>query len=89
MTIERFRGNIVLSGGEAWEEDHYKQVKIKSQKPGVPDVKVDVVGRCIRCPVPTISPETAVKHKVGEPIRSMAKFRRIDPGAKYKVAFGA
>lgn len=89
MTIERFRGNIVLDGGAPWEEDSYAALRIT---PSSGDDKtffdLSVVGRCMRCPVPTIDPSSNVKHASGEPIKTMSKFRRIDKGSPYKVVFG-
>lgn len=52
FTMERFRGNVCISGGTAWQEDALCSLTINS-------VEFDLVKPCSRCKVPTIDPRTA------------------------------
>ena len=81
FTIERFRPNVIVRGGEPWSEDEWKTVMIGNV------VKMDVVARCARCRVPNVNPETASEHK-REPWDTLMKYRRVDEGIKFKPCFG-
>ncbi|GAB7349983.1 hypothetical protein MBLNU459_g0669t1 [Dothideomycetes sp. NU459] len=92
LTIERFRPNIVIKGGEPWEEDRWKRIRINTidhNREMLWRVELDVLARCARCQVPNVNPETAEKH-AHEPWDTLMKFRRVDQGgvAKYKPCFG-
>jgi len=101
ITIERFRPNIIVRGGEAdgvpaWSEDSWKTVRIVDEQTtagtwmggSVPKtMDVDVVARCARCLVPNVEPTTAEKHK-HQPWDTMMKYRRVDRGSKWKPCFG-
>jgi len=92
LTIERFRPNIVIKGNEAWEEDRWKKVQIKTidhSREMLWRTPLDVLARCARCQVPNVNPDTAEKH-AHEPWDTLMKFRRVDQGgpAKYKPCFG-
>jgi hypothetical protein len=64
--MNRFRPNLVFTGGEAHEEDEWKGFTVgKNRFAGVKP--------CARCPVPTIDQDTAVRGK--EPIATLAKYR--------------
>lgn len=63
----RFRPNLVFSGGEPFEEDHWQAFTVgnahfRAAKP------------CARCQIPTIDLQTGVGGK--EPTRTLAGFRR-------------
>ncbi|KAF2091468.1 hypothetical protein K490DRAFT_60908 [Saccharata proteae CBS 121410] len=91
ISIERFRPNIIVRGGEPWSEDVWKELRIspstssteKAQKP----LELDVACRCLRCQVPNVDPDTAEKHP-RQPWDTMMKYRRIDEGMKFKPGFG-
>lgn len=73
--MDRFRPNIVFSGGEPFAEDNWAQVEIggtlfQTSKP------------CDRCSMTTINQQTAEKEL--EPLRTLATFRRQGN----KVIFG-
>lgn len=92
LTIERFRPNIVIKGGEPWEEDRWKRIQVSTLDHGremLWKTRLDVLARCARCQVPNVDPDTAEKHRK-EPWDTLMKFRRVDPGgvAKYKPCFG-
>ncbi|KAF7586789.1 hypothetical protein BBP40_008335 [Aspergillus hancockii] len=84
IEIERFRPNIIIRGSEPWNEDGWKTLRLND---GEGALELDVVSRCLRCQVPNVNPETADKHP-RQPWEQLMKYRRIDPGFKFKPAFG-
>ena len=66
LTIQRFRPNIVFTGGEPFEEDDLEAFKIN-------DILFYGVKLCARCIITTINPDTATKGK--EPLRTLATYR--------------
>jgi uncharacterized protein YcbX len=75
ISMNRFRPNIVFSGGEAHCEDNWKtfyinQLPFKGVKP------------CARCMITTIDPNTG--NTSAEPLRTLATYRKQDQ----KVLFG-
>lgn len=71
----RFRPNLVLAGGEPWEEDEWRVLETGG-------IRVLVVKPCARCSVTTVDQGTATQGR--EPLRSMKAFREWDG----KVYFG-
>ncbi|MCH5717667.1 MOSC domain-containing protein [Niabella hibiscisoli] len=69
LPMNRFRPNIVFSGGAAFEEDTMKEVVINS-------VSFSAVKPCARCVVTTIDQETGLKGK--EPLRTLNKYRQLN-----------
>ncbi len=67
LPINRFRPNLVFTGGEAFEEDTMGQIQINC---------IDFYGvkLCARCPVPTIDQDTIAKSK--EPTKTLLTYRR-------------
>ncbi|KAF4957070.1 hypothetical protein FSARC_11416 [Fusarium sarcochroum] len=84
IEIERFRPNIVIRGSVPWVEDGWKTLQISGRKDRL---DLDVVCRCLRCQVPNVNPITADKH-LRQPWNQLMKYRRIDPGLKFKPSFG-
>lgn len=78
VTMGHFRPNIVISGTDPYEEDTWKLIRI-----GNCEFKVAQV--CRRCVFTTIDPVTQVKSKTGEPLRTLAGYRKVADGG---VAFG-
>ncbi|KAF6205098.1 hypothetical protein GE061_019265 [Apolygus lucorum] len=72
VTATNFRGNIVIRGPSAYEEDDWNWVRIGD----------NVVFRnfkpCTRCSLTTVNPETSLKDKDLEPIRTLKTFRLLD-----------
>lgn len=69
LPMNRFRPNIVFTGGAAFEEDTMKKVEIN-------DICFSAVKPCARCVVTTIDQETGLKGK--EPLRTLNKYRQLN-----------
>lgn len=67
IPMNRFRPNIVFTGGESFAEDELAHFSINN-------IHFYGVKLCARCPVPGIDQNTAQRHK--EPLKTLAGFRR-------------
>lgn len=72
----RFRPNLVISGGEPYDEDEWQAVSIGKEY-------FAVLGGCNRCQMINFDPETGISSK-NEPLATLASYRRI----KGKILFG-
>lgn len=68
VPMDRFRPNIVFSGGLAYAEDSWKKIKIGA-------VEFQIVKPCARCVLTTIDQETGFQGK--EPLKTLAGYRTI------------
>jgi uncharacterized protein len=59
VQMNRFRPNLVLSGLQAFDEDHIDELLITTPQGSV---RLRLVKPCIRCEVPNIDPATANSH---------------------------
>ena len=75
LPMDRFRPNIVFSGGEPYFEDNIDKFKIG-------DIAFTAVKPCGRCIVTTIDTELATKGK--EPLKTLSTYR----SSKNKILFG-
>lgn len=75
VPMDRFRPNLVVAGGEPFQEDHWRGLRI-----GEADFKL--VKPCARCVVVTTDQFTGRRRK--EPLRTLATFRT----RRGKVIFG-
>ncbi len=75
VPIERFRPNLVFSGGLPYAEDKMAHIKIN-------DIDMYGVKLCARCTIPTVNQSTAEKGK--EPLTTLATYRAKDN----KIYFG-
>ena len=75
LPINRFRPNIVFTGGKPYEEDVMEYFTINNI--GFYGVKL-----CARCVIPTIDQDTGRKFK--EPLKTLATYRQKDN----KIYFG-
>ncbi|MDG1276862.1 MAG: MOSC domain-containing protein [Algoriphagus sp.] len=75
VPMNRFRPNIVFSGGESFIEDGWKNIKIG-------DVDFCIVKPCARCVLITVDQESGVNGK--EPLKTLASYRTLNN----KVYFG-
>jgi len=73
--MDRFRPNLVFSGGEAYAEDQFKKLQIG-------EVEFQVVKPCARCVLITVNQQTGEKGK--EPLATLATYRTVNN----KVYFG-
>ncbi|MGH2898404.1 MAG: MOSC domain-containing protein, partial [Solirubrobacteraceae bacterium] len=71
-----FRPNIVVRGGGAFAEDHWRRVRFG-------EVNAAIVKPCARCSTTTVDQDTAARGK--EPLRTLATYRH-DP--ERDVLFG-
>ena len=67
LPIDRFRPNIVFTGGKPYDEDTMEHIVVN---------KTDLYGvkLCARCAITTIDQATGVQEK--EPLKTLAKYRR-------------
>jgi uncharacterized protein YcbX len=75
VAMDRFRPNLVFSGGEAYAEDQFKKLQIG-------EVEFQVVKPCARCVMITVDQDKGTKGK--EPLATLATYRSQDS----KVYFG-
>ncbi|MEM6528189.1 MAG: MOSC N-terminal beta barrel domain-containing protein, partial [Chloroflexota bacterium] len=79
VPMARFRPNVVVTGAAApFDEDHWTAFTTAS-------AHFDVVKPCARCAITTVDPQTGTVPDVGEPLATLATFRR---GATGGVIFG-
>ena len=67
VTVERFRPNLVIGGGSAHEEDHWRRLRIGA-------VELAVVKPCARCSIVLVDPSTGERGI--EPLQTLARYRR-------------
>ncbi len=77
IPMDRFRPNLVVSDTKPFEEDEWQRVRIGS-------IEFRVVKPCPRCVVTTVDQATGVRDVAGEPLATLATFRKHDG----KVWFG-
>jgi uncharacterized protein YcbX len=75
VPMDRFRPNLVFSGGEGFEEDEWNQVKIGN-------AIFKITKPCVRCVMTTIDQATGKKNK--EPLKTLSAYRNVGG----KVLFG-
>ncbi len=76
--MRRFRPNLVVTGADAWAEDHWKRIAIGA-------VELELVKPCERCVLITRDPLTGEKDPNTEPLRTLARIHRDSRG---RVCFG-
>jgi len=75
LPMNRFRSNLVFSGGNSFDEDQWKKFQIG-------DVIFSAVKKCERCVITTTNQDTA--ERAQEPLKTLATFRKQNG----KVMFG-
>lgn len=75
-----FRPNFLVDGSTAYEEDKWEWVKIG-------EIVFRVVRSCYRCIFTTIDPETGIKDKNMEPLRTLRSYR-LEPDPKVRPHVG-
>jgi uncharacterized protein YcbX len=76
LGMDRFRPNIVISGVEAHDEDHFSEIVTAT-------LKLQFAKKCARCTVVTIDQQTGISSP--EPLRTLTSYRKEGT----KVFFGA
>ena len=71
VLMNRFRPNLVFGGGAAYEDDAWEQFQIG-------EVPFRAVRGCGRCVLTTIDQQTAQKNPLGDPLRTLATYRRAE-----------
>ncbi|MEL6654071.1 MAG: MOSC N-terminal beta barrel domain-containing protein [Bacteroidota bacterium] len=74
IPMDRFRPNIVFTGGEPHVEDTWANFEAGG-------IRFDCVKPCVRCQVPNIDQETGEMMK--EPNRTLAEYRRQEDGITF------
>jgi uncharacterized protein YcbX len=74
--MDRFRPNLVFSGGEAFVEDTWNEFQIG-------EVTFRAVRACSRCVLTTINQQTGQKHPQSEPLRTLASYRTQSGKVKF------
>jgi uncharacterized protein len=69
LPMIRFRPNVVIDGGVAWDEDGWRRVRIG-------DALFRAVKGCDRCAITMTDPESADRGK--EPVATLSRFRKWD-----------
>lgn len=91
LVIERFRPNIILSGGSPFAEDQWEEIVInnsESDDSGTDGMHIQVVSKCTRCLLPNVHPDTGVRDKA-VPFKVLMKFRsKVDPRLKNQACMG-
>ncbi|MET0401051.1 MAG: MOSC domain-containing protein [Cystobacter sp.] len=77
VEMNRFRPNLVVSGGEPFAEDRWKRLRIG-------DVELAIVKPCSRCVFVNVDARTARLDAAREPLRTLATYRAQGK----KVMFG-
>jgi uncharacterized protein YcbX len=76
VPMQRFRPNLVVDGERAYGEDSWRRIRVG-------EVEFAGVKNCSRCIFTTIDPHTGVKDAAGEPLRTLASYRRREGGGVY------
>lgn len=76
--MDRFRTNLVVNNTLADIEDGWQKIRIGA-------CELAVASPCERCVLTTIDPVTLQQHPQQEPLRTLAKYRRLDGAG---VGFG-
>lgn len=80
MDMDRFRPNLVIAGGGAFQEDGWQRIDVGG-------TTFDLVKPCARCVITTTDQRTGERGK--EPLRTLAHFRkRVAAEGISKVDFG-
>ncbi len=66
-SLLRFRPNLVVRGGDPWQEDEWRVVEMG-------DARLELVKPCARCSVTTVDQGSGTRGR--EPLRTLATFRR-------------
>jgi uncharacterized protein YcbX len=74
VPMNRFRPNLVFSGGTAYAEDEWKQLSVG-------ETRFRVVKACARCVLTTVDQDSAERGP--EPLRTLATYRKSERGVLF------
>lgn len=74
VPMNRFRPNLVTTGSAPHAEDGWRCIRIGA-------VECVVAKPCVRCMIPTVDQESAIKGK--EPLRTLAGYRERERGVQF------
>jgi uncharacterized protein YcbX len=81
-TFCNFRPNILIKGcSKSFQEDDWLKFSIGN-------TVYHVASRCTRCIMTSNDPSTGKLSSSQQPLKTLQKFRRVDPGAKYESCVG-
>ena len=72
----RFRPNLVVAGTAAHAEDEWRSIRVGA-------CEFDVLKPCVRCVFTTVDFERGERDPGGEPLRTLAKYRRTADGVTF------
>lgn len=92
LSVRRFRCNLVITGPKAYDEDDWKRIKIiaaskPDDEPPTTEIEVYCASHCVRCRLPNVDPDTAVRHPE-EPDKTLKSFRCIDAADDQNACLG-
>jgi uncharacterized protein YcbX len=76
VSMQRFRPNVVIDGERPYGEDSWCRLRVG-------EVEFEGVKNCSRCVFTTIDPQSGVKDPGGEPLRTLASYRRREGGGVF------
>jgi len=76
IPMDRFRPNLVLRGLQPWDEDRIASLRIG-------EVELQLAKPCARCVITTTDQQTARRAPDGEPLRTLATFRKGAEGVEF------
>lgn len=81
VTMHRFRPNLVLSGLQAFGEDHVRSIQIDTEEG---PVVLTLVKPCVRCSVPNVDPLTGeTGHEPGDTLAGFRADARVTGGITF------
>uniref|UniRef100_A0A3B0MJI2 Ferredoxin n=1 Tax=Arsenophonus endosymbiont of Trialeurodes vaporariorum TaxID=235567 RepID=A0A3B0MJI2_9GAMM len=78
IKLEQFRGNLIITGAEAFAEDSWHTIQIG-------EVVFELVKPCSRCILTTVNINDGSQHPTGEPLTTLQSFRTDEQG---EIDFG-
>ncbi|MCM2320329.1 MAG: MOSC domain-containing protein [Pseudomonas sp.] len=76
LEMLRFRPNLVVEGADPYAEDGWGRLRIGA-------VEFERVKPCSRCAIPTLDPHSGERAADGEPLRTLATYRRDADGVYF------
>ena len=76
LTMAHFRPNLVVKGCAPFTEDGWKRIRIG-------EVEFVATHGCSRCVLTTVDPQSAEADPAGEPLATLARYRRAEDGEVY------